>query len=322
MENNSKEKPANAGFSYTRGQKLKGLFYLMPVGAGILFGSAGTFIRILSANDFNTVTIVAQRASVATIILAIIILLYDKKLFKIRLKDIWIFALTGICGITVMNLCYNIAMQKLTMSFAAVLLSIFPVFVFMLSSVLFKERITKRKILCSCIAIAGCYMVSDIPGIIGVVNISGYGIVMGIIAPLFYSLYSIGSRLAVERGYQAMTITFYSIFIMALVSLPFADWKTVMMYALENPNVNLTVMITHAVCVAVLPYMLFTIGIQHIDSGTASMLSSCEPAAAMVFGAFIFNEIPSVISVVGLFVTTVAMCIICMPEKEPPISLI
>lgn len=68
--------------------------------------------------------------------------------------------------------------------------------------------------------------------------------------------------------------------------------------------------------------MLFTIGIQHIDSGTASMLSSCEPAAAMVFGAFIFNEIPSVISVVGLFVTTVAMCIICMPEKEPPISLI
>lgn len=288
----------------------------MPVMAGVLFGSAGTFIRVLQEAQFNTVTIVAQRAVFAAVFLALILPLYDKEILKIRLKDLWLFALSGVCGITVMNLCYNIAMKELTMSFAAVLLSVFPVFVLLFSAVLFKEKITLKKGICCVLAVIGCYMVSEMPGITGTFQFSKTGIIMGVLTPLFYSFYSIGSGLAMERGYKALTITFYSIVMMAIVSTPFADWKLVMNFASENIVSNGIILILHAVCVAVLPYMLFTIGIQHIDTGKASILSSCEPASAMLFGAVLFNEIPAGISIAGLLVTTIAICVMCMPDMR------
>jgi len=292
------------------------LYYVLPVLAGILFGSAGSFIRVLAKADFNTVTIVAQRASFATVILFAVLFFYDRSLLKIRWKDIWIFALTGVCGINIMNLCYNIAMQELTMSFAAVLLSVFPVFVFIFSALFFGERVTKMKIICSMMAILGCYMVSEMPGLLTPLDLSGKGLFMGLLTPIFYSVYSIASRIAVERGYQALTITCYSILMMAVASVPLADWGTVISYGASGGLTSAAILVGHAVCVAVLPYMLFTIGIQHIEVGKAAILSSCEPVAAMIFGALLFDEIPLIVAVFGLLVTTVAICLICMPEKD------
>ncbi len=281
-----------------------------------MFGSAGSFIRVLAKADFNTVTIVAQRATFAVVILAVVLFFYDRSLLRTRWKDLWIFALTGVCGINIMNLCYNIAMQELTMSFAAVILSVFPVFVFIFSAVFFDEHVTKIKIICTVLAILGCCMVSEMPGILSPLDMSGKGLFMGILTPIFYSVYSIASRFAVERGYQALTIIFYSILMMTVASVPFADWGVVIRYSFSDGFASIAILIGHAVCVAVLPYMLFTIGIQHIEVGKAAILSSCEPIAAMVFGALLFDEIPSIVAVLGLFVTTTAISLICMPEKE------
>ena len=295
------------------------LYYILPILAGILFGTSGSFIRVLAKADFNTVTIVAQRASFAVVILAIVLFFYDRSLLRIRLKDLWLFALAGVCGINIMNLCLTVSMQELTMSFAAVLLSIFPMFVFILSAILFKERVTKLKVICSVLAVLGCYMVSEMPGILSTLTFSGRGLFLGILTPIFYSFYSIASRVAVDRGYQALTITFYSILFMALASIPFADWTVIGEYAVSGtPAAHIAILLEHALCVAVLPYMLFTIGIQHIDVGKAAILSSSEPAAAMLFGALFFHEIPSIVAVGGLIVASIAIALICMPETETP----
>lgn len=292
------------------------MYYVFPVLSGILFGSAGVFIRIMTAYGFDSITIVGQRALFAVIIMAVVLLIYDKELLKIRLKDIWIFVISGVLGITVMNLCYNIALRETTMSFAAVMLSMFPVFVFIFSAFLFKEKVTRLKILCSGLAIAGCYMVSNMPGILEGVPVTKWGLIAGMLAPFFYSMYSIGARLAVNRGYEAITITFYSIFMMAIVLSVPSDWGMVIEYGMSDPLRNWTVMIAHAVCVSVLPYMLFTIGIEKIDTGKAAILSSFEPASAMMFGALFFGEMPTIVSFAGLVLATVAICLISMPERK------
>lgn len=295
---------------------MKSLFYILPVLAGIFFGSAGAFIRILSANGFDVATIVAQRAFFAVIMLLIMLLIYDRSLLIIKIKDLWIFAVTGVIGITLMNILYNVAMKEMTMSLVAVLLSMSPIGVLAVSAVFFKEKLTGLKCLCSILAIVGCYMVSNMPGILSVNHASTPGILAGIATPVFYSLYGIGSKLAVERGYQALTIAFYSILFMVIVLCPFADWGTVIGYAVSAPLAHCSFMLGHSLFVAALPYMLFTIGIQQIDAGKASLLSSCEPAAAMVFGALLFGERPTLVSVGGLVLATIAICMVCRPDKE------
>ena len=48
----------------------------------------------------------------------------------------------------------------------------------------------------------------------------------------------------------------------------------------------------HSLCTAVCPYAFYTVALDHMEAGKASILCSCEPVAAMVFGFFFFGAIP------------------------------
>lgn len=54
-------------------------------------------------------------------------------------------------------------------------------------------------------------------------------------------------------------------------------------------------MLMHSLCTTVCPYAFYTVALDHMEAGKASILCSCEPAAAMVFGFFLFREIPAVL---------------------------
>ena len=48
----------------------------------------------------------------------------------------------------------------------------------------------------------------------------------------------------------------------------------------------------HSLCTTVCPYAFYTVALDHMEAGKASILCSCEPVAAMVFGFFFFRTIP------------------------------
>ena len=52
------------------------------------------------------------------------------------------------------------------------------------------------------------------------------------------------------------------------------------------------VMLMHSLCTAVCPYAFYTVALDHMEAGKASILCSCEPVAAMVFGFFFFMATP------------------------------
>ncbi|WP_418985605.1 EamA family transporter [Agathobaculum butyriciproducens] len=51
-------------------------------------------------------------------------------------------------------------------------------------------------------------------------------------------------------------------------------------------------MLMHSLCTTVCPYAFYTVALDHMEAGKASILCSCEPVAAMVFGFFFFRAIP------------------------------
>lgn len=53
---------------------------------------------------------------------------------------------------------------------------------------------------------------------------------------------------------------------------------------MQNPLTHSGFMLVHSLCVAVAPYAFYTVALDHMDAGKASILCSCEPVAAMVFG--------------------------------------
>lgn len=77
-------------------------------------------------------------------------------LAKINLRDIWMFIGTGIISVVLFNLFYLTTFTLSSLSVAVMLLYTAPVFVMLLSLLLFKERLTFSKILALCSTISGC----------------------------------------------------------------------------------------------------------------------------------------------------------------------
>lgn len=257
-----------------------------------------------------------MRVLFAAIMMFVFIAIKDKSLLKINLKDVWVFACGGIVAMFGMNFCYNNAINSLSLSLAGVLLALSPVFVMFLAAILFKETITARSIVCMIFALIGCTMASGVIGG-GEIAFSTSGILFGIAAAFFYGLTSIFSKIAMEKGYHALTMTFYSMLILAIVLLPFADWKLVGEYVTVSPANNIIFILMHSLCTAVLPYLLYNLALSNVDASLASILvAGAEPSAAMIFGIIFFAEMPSVVSILGLVVTIVALTILVIKPNN------
>lgn len=295
---------------------MKQLLYLMPIISGAMWGSAGIFVRKLTELGMNSYTVVSVRVVLAVLILAVWLGIYDRNLLKIKLNDLWIFVAGGVVGMFGLNICYNFAISELSLSLAAVLLSLSPVFVLFMAAILFKEKITSKKVICMTIAIAGCVLASGVLEAASTMRWSVKGIIVGTIGAFFYGLYGIISKTAMERGYHAFTTTFYCLFMVMLVVIPLTNWKLVTNVVVANPVKMSVFLVIHSLCTSVLPYILYTFSIRYIDAGMASILASGEPVAAMIFGVIFFSEIPTVLSVVGIVLVIVALALLSMPDKK------
>ena len=296
--------------------RMKKLMILFPILSGIMWGSGGIFVRTLDNLGMDAFTIVGTRVIVAVFIILVGMLIFNKELLRIRLKDIWIFILTAIFGMYAINLCYNAAIQEVTLSLAAVLLSMSPIFVLILAAIIYKEKITKKKLLCMFLALSGCVLVSGILESSSTMQWSVKGIVLGISSALFYAMYSLISKLAMKRGYGGITITFYSLVFVLVMVFPMTDWDVAFKLASEGGVKMGIFMIVHSLCTSVLPYILFTVSLSYIDAGKASILAADEPIAAMIFGLLFFDEVPTILSMCGLVLATIAITIMSRPEKE------
>ena len=268
-------------------QNLAGAFFVCV--AGILWGAIGLFIRPFSEN-LDSMEIVAARASLTTVTLFIFLLIFKRNLLKIKLKDLWCFIGTGICSIVFFNYCYFRCMNLTSLSVAAVLLYTAPAIVMLLSTMIFKEKITIQKISALLLASLGCVLVSGVLG--AKTAVTKEGILIGLGAGLGYALYSIFSRFALDRGYNSLTITFYTFFIATLCLIPMADWGILGNTIFHTPK-SFGIYLLFALTSTVIPYILYTVGLTKLTPAKASIIASVEPVSATIVGFIVFNERPS-----------------------------
>lgn len=291
------------------------IYNIMPIISGICFGSAGIFVRELSEN-MNSTSIISSRILIAILLLGLWIAVHYPMNFRTKLKDSWIFVGAGVLGTLGLNLCYNFSINELSLSLAAVLIALAPIFVMVFAFFMFHEAITAKKVISIILALVGCVLTSGILENNASMHWSWIGILVGSASAGFYALYSIFSKVGMKKSYPALTITFYSMLAIAVVLLPFTQWDNMAHYIAANPLRNTLFMVMHSLCTAVCPYAFYTVALDHMEAGKASILCSCEPVAAMVFGLFFFGEIPTVLSVTGLIIVLLALAMLVLSDKR------
>ena len=287
---------------------MKKIAFLLPLLSGVCFGSIGIFIRLFSEAGFNNMAILATRNAISAVLLFLFMFIYDRNLLKCRVRDLPVLLGGGFVGMTLTNVFYNIAVLNLSLGFAGVLIGLSPVYVVFIAAFLFRERISLRKLAGMVLAIIGVIMVSGV--IDSGVTFTALGLATGLLSGLFYGMTSIFTKISIGRGYNGLTITFYAVLITAITTAPFANWGEVAEYTAAAPAAHIMLMIAHALIGAALPYLMLNVSLRFIEAGKASILTSSEPVAAMLFGAFVYGEKLTVISVAGMVIAVTAFGII------------
>lgn len=281
--------------------------------AGIVWGTMSIFVENLKDIGISTMAIVFLRTSITAIFLGLSLLLFKRELFKIHLKDIWIFLSNGILSLVAFTFCYFNSIVKSSAAIAAVLLYTAPVFVMILSLVIFKESLTKTKILACAIAILGCVLTSGL--LDSKTNISIEGILFGLGSGFCYALYSIFTLFAIKRGYNALTIILYSFLFAALSSMPFADLTNTLPIVFSSTT-PLLYTVGMGIVTAVIPYFLYTTALDNIEAGKASIIASIELVVASLIGFFIFKQDLSLLAILGIILVLSSIVILNVKFKK------
>jgi drug/metabolite transporter (DMT)-like permease len=273
-------------------KELKGI--LAVILAGTAWGLIGIFVKYADAAGLSSLQIGLLRVTFAGIFMFLYLLAKDPGLFRFRLRDIWMFIGTGVISLTFFSLCYFTVTQMSEVSVAVTLLYTSPVFVMLMSALIFHEKITGRKIIALLMTCSGCILVAGFFG--GSSMLTPVILLLGLASGFFYGLYSIFGKFAVLK-YRTQTVTFYTFLFSALAFLPFSHPEGL----ITKMNLPLLLMMLLMAFVSTfLPYLLYTYGLSRMDSGKAAIYVTVEPMVGSLTGILFFGEEHGPLKILGI----------------------
>lgn len=293
-------------------KKLAPLFIIL---AACLWGTMGLFVRRLNAMGLDSMEIVEVRSILAALILLPCTAFKDCSLLKIRAKNLWSLAGSGVLSIIFFNYCYFRTIAMMNLSAAAILLYTSPIFVMLMSLVFFRERLTARKVSALIMAFAGCCLVSGIAS--ATESLSLAGLLLGLGSGFGYALYSIFSRFSLNQGLSSITITDYTFLFAAIGGAFFTDFGTICGALSQHGIALLGLLVLYCIVTTVAPYLLYTKGLEYVENGPASVMASVEPVVATLLGLLVFSETPTVSAVIGMLLVLGALALLSLhPQNE------
>ena len=281
------------------------------IGAGIFWGCISLFVRALGALGLSAMDISCVRMVVGAVCMLFVLLVVDRSALRIRLRDLWLFAGTGIVSVTLFNWCYFTCIQLSEASIAVVLLYTSPIFVMLMSALFFRERITLRKLAALGMTFLGCVLVAGVLG--GAVQVVPVALAAGVASGFFYALYSIFSRVALRR-YDPLTITFYTFVMGSVASIVLGNPGNVLAVVAGNASAAWLYLGLGILC-TVLPYLLYTTGLRGMETGRAAILVTVEPLVGALIGIFVFAESTDPLKLAGMCMIFAAIVLLNLPAR-------
>lgn len=284
--------------------------YLYIITGAAFWGLIGLFVKQLAGQGFSAMQIVALRALASAVCITFVIAKCGWHNLKISLRDSWMFIGTGIISLVFFNYCYFNCMQSASLAVAALLLYTAPIFVMLLSLLLFGERFTLLKALALLCTFTGCAFVTG--AFASQLTLSTRALIFGLGSGLGYALYSIFGKYAVQK-YSSLTITAYTFYFALLGSLPLANFTSADIAKIDTTTIAGSIALG-LIC-AVIPYLLYTKGLEKVEAGQASILATIEPFVAATIGICYFGEPLTLSKACGMALIFASIVILNIPRK-------
>jgi len=270
--------------------------YLAVLLAAILWGMLGLLFRILHDGfGLSGLTIAFLRASLTCIILIGFVARTNPQLLRIPRNALPFFLAFGLFGVAAFYFTYPNAVIQTSVTTAVVLLYTAPVFVTVTAWRVWREPLNAPKLGALVLAFVGCALVARAydPAEL---SLNAPGLMLGLGAGFTYALYTIFSKLALEK-FASPTVLVYSLLFGALFLAPFQSLDALAPLA-HQPLVWLPVL-----AIVLGPtlgsYALYNAGLQRVPASNASLIATIEPVVASVIAFVILGERMELLQILG-----------------------
>ena len=264
--------------------------------AAALWGVIGLWNRRLMAAGLSPLSIVVVRNLGGMVLLVLFFLLKDRSVFRIERRHLKYFFGTGVVSVLFFTVCYFSCQKLCSLAVASILLYTAPSFVVLLSALLWKEPVTRKKLLALFLTLAGCAFVCGVFS--GGLSVTVPGILLGLGSGFFYALYSIFGRYALAH-YPPLTVTVWTFLFAGPASLVLL--RPAELGAAFGADAGLWgTALALAVFSTAAPYILYTWGLARTEPGRASILASLEPVVASLTGVLVFGEPMGPLTALGI----------------------
>ena len=258
------------------------------------------------AAGLSPFSIVVVRNLGGCALLALFFAFRDRSVFRVERRHLKYFFGTGVVSVVLFTVCYFSCQKLCSLAVASILLYTAPSFVVLLSALLWKEPVTKKKLLALALTLVGCACVCGVFS--GGLSVTLPGVLLGLGSGFFYALYSVFGRYALAH-YPPLTVTVWTFLFAGPASLVLLRPAELGAAFGGNPEVWGT-----ALCLAVFstaaPYILYTWGLARTEPGRASILASLEPVAATLTGILAFGEPLGPLTALGILGVLAGVCIL------------
>lgn len=252
-----------------------------------------------------------MRGVVSAVLIIVYLFFYNKKLFRVKLSELLLFACSGLTMFTAAYFYFE-SIARSGVATAVVLMYTSPIYVLAFSVLFLKEKLTAKKVICVAVMLFGVVLVS---GILNGGQFNFLGVLLGLLAGFSFGMYNIVTKFAMRRGSHPTSAMAYSFIFMGLISLLFVDVNNMAVLTAQNPAVILVLMVAIGLFTCFLSYLIYAYALKELPAGVAAALGLIEPVAAIIYGVALFGDELTWILIAGIVLILGAVFVMSRVEE-------
>lgn len=284
--------------------------------AGIGWGTGGTWVTQMSkmgASSFLT-GFTAHFFALPFLGTAILIT-KGWKGFKLTKRGLLFAVIMGMFTKGIFKMAYDTTVASVGVSTGAVLLYTAPVFVAVMSMLVFKEKLYANNFLALGMNLVGVFLMVTL-GNLANFNVSPLGIAVGFLAAFLHASNTIMAKIS-GGSEDPLTMAFYmlvfSTILQGLISKPWTPTNL----ALLTDSTFLFWAVINAFITGTVCNLLYLKGLStNVDASKAPIISSVEVIVATLMGVYIFSESMNFVGLVGMGLMLASIYLMNQEPKE------
>lgn len=293
--------------------------------AAVCFGTLGPVTRFADEADVGSLAIVAWRAAIGATVMLMLLLSLRRiagrrplPLRAIATRDRWFIGTASMANL-VLNLAMFVAFVRIEIGLALLVFYSYPAFVAVASVLWFGDRLDPLRWAALGLAMFGLVLTLAGSGEIGQLDALGIG--LSFLAALTQAFYVLAAR----HGFARIPPIESAAFTMGGAALGYVviAAATGQLAGLAAPAASVDALwpvLVAGFVGAAIPTLAFITGIRRLGAPRAAILATLEPVVGVALAAWLLNEQPGAVQLLGGALILVAAVVLQLGGRRPSVA--